>query len=59
MSSYQATREAVYARFFQEVHEATSDAERGRFILSLVEVAHQSDCTRVMQQVVHSLLDSY
>jgi hypothetical protein len=59
MSPYQATREAAYARFFQEVHEATSDAERGRVILSLIEVAHQPEYARFMQQVVRSLLDSY
>lgn len=59
MSSYQATREAARALFFQDMGEATSDAGRERVIMSMVEVAHQAECTRVMQRVVDSLLDIY
>ncbi|CAN9188708.1 unnamed protein product [Alternaria alternata] len=43
MPSYDATRETMRARFFKEMGEATSDAERGRAIQSMAE------------QVVHSL----
>ncbi|CAN9403053.1 unnamed protein product [Alternaria sp. RS040] len=35
--------------------EATSDAERGRAIQSMPEVAHQAECIRSVQQVVHGL----
>jgi hypothetical protein len=27
--------------------------------MSMVEVAHRAECTRVMHQIIHSLLDIY
>jgi hypothetical protein len=59
MSSHHATREAARTRFLEEMGEATSDAEHGQVILSMVEVVLQTEYTGTLQQAIHSLLDIY
>ena len=57
MSSYNATRAAARARFFQEMGEAISHAERGRAIQSMFEAAYQAKCASAMKAVILSLID--